>query len=130
MTAVLDAWAIVALVKAEPAAARVRAVVEEHEPHACSVNLGEAYYSLIRSHGRRLAHESVERIRQLVTVHAPTWAVTRDAAEIKARGRLSYADAFCVATARWCQAPLYTGDPEIVALDGDDLEVVDLRSGR
>ena len=130
MAAVLDAWAIVALLKVEPAAARVRAVIEDHESHACSVNLGEAYYSLIRSHGQRLASERVERVRQLVTIHDPAWPVTRDAAEIKARGRLSYADAFCVATARWCEAPLYTGDPEIVALDGDDLDVVDLRSAR
>ena len=130
MPAVLDAWAIVALLKAEPVAARVRTIIEEHESHACSVNLGEAYYSLIRSHGRRVALERVERVRELVTVHDPAWAVTRDAAEIKAHGRLSYADAFCVATARWCKAPLYTGDPEIVALDGDDLAVVDLRDAR
>jgi predicted nucleic acid-binding protein len=130
MSAVLDAWAIVALLKAEPAAARIRTIVEQHDSHACSINLGEAYYSLIRSHGHRLAIERVERIRQLVTVHDPMWTVTRDAAEIKARGGLSYADAFCVATARWCDAPLYTGDPEIIKLDGDELRVVDLRSAR
>jgi predicted nucleic acid-binding protein len=128
VTAVLDAWALVALLKAEPAAARVRSVIEAHEPVACSVNVGEAYYALIRSHGRRLAHARVEQIRQLVHVLDPEWPVTRGAAEVKAEGGLSYADAFCVATARWCGAPLYTGDPEIVALDGDDLEVIDLRS--
>lgn len=128
MNAVLDAWALVALLKAEPSAGHVRSVIEAHEPVACSVNLGEAYYALIRSHGRRVAHERVEKLRQLVRVLDPVWPVTRSAAEVKARGGLSYADAFCVATARWCSAPLYTGDPEIVALDGDDLDVVDLRS--
>jgi predicted nucleic acid-binding protein len=128
--AVLDAWAIVALLKAEPTAARVRAIIEEQESHACSVNLGEAYHSLIRSHGRRIALERVERVRQLVTVHDPVWAVTREAAEIKARGGLSYADAFCVATARWCQAPLYTGDDEIIRLDDPGIDVVDLRERR
>ena len=128
MNVVLDAWAIMAMLKAEPAAARVRAVIDEHEPHACSINLGEAYYSLIRSHGHGIALDRVEKVRQLVKVHDPDWPVTRYAAEIKARGGLSYDDAFCVATARSFKAPLYTGDPEIVALDGDDLEVVDLRS--
>jgi predicted nucleic acid-binding protein len=50
----------------------------------------------------------------------------RTAAQIKAGNRLSYADAFVVATAQRHSAPLYTGDPEIVAL-GDLVEVVDLR---
>lgn len=49
------------------------------------------------------------------------------AAEIKARGGLSYPDAFCVATALRHRAPLYTGDPEIIEL-GADIEVIDLRS--
>ncbi|MDW5597753.1 PIN domain-containing protein [Conexibacter stalactiti] len=48
-------------------------------------------------------------------------------AEIKARGGLSYPDAFCVATALRHRAPLYTGDPEIIKL-GADIEVIDLRS--
>jgi predicted nucleic acid-binding protein len=72
----------------------------------------------------------VERMRRSIEIEDPDWSLVRSAAEIKARGGLSYADAFCVATARRHRAPLYTGDPEIVALDGDDLEVVDLRSAR
>jgi len=54
------------------------------------------------------------------------WPLVRAAAFVKARHRLSYADAFCVATAQRMRAPLWTGDPEILAL-GDELEVVDLR---
>jgi predicted nucleic acid-binding protein len=127
MSAVLDAWAVTALLKAEPTSMRVRAVIDEHESHVCSVNLGETYYSLIRSHGARIARERVEKMRDLLHVHAPDWSLVRDAAEIKARGGLSYADAFCVATARRQGAALYTGDPEIVALHGDGLDVVDLR---
>jgi PIN domain len=36
------------------------------------------------------------------------------------------ADAFCVATAVRLDAPIWTGDPEIIDLSGDQ-EVVDLR---
>jgi PIN domain nuclease of toxin-antitoxin system len=129
MNVVLDAWAVMAMLKAEPAADRVRSIVDAHESHVCSVNLGEAYHSLIRSHGPRIARERIDKLRQLMHVQDPAWPLARDAAEIKARGGLSYADAFCVATARWWKAPLYTGDPEIVRLDGDDLDVVDLRRG-
>lgn len=45
---------------------------------------------------------------------------------MKARGGLSYADAFAVATAHRHRAPLYTGDPELVSLGGE-LDVADLR---
>ncbi len=48
------------------------------------------------------------------------------AAELKARGGLSYADAFCLATAKRLKAPLWTGDPEIFGID-TEVERVDLR---
>ena len=46
----------------------------------------------------------------------PDWPLVSAAAKIKARGGLSYADAFCIATAVRVEAPLWTGDPEIVEL--------------
>lgn len=127
MTAVLDAWAIMALLQDEPAAVRVRHVVAAQSPRMCSVNLGEAYYSVQRKRGRRFAEEKIDAIRRIVSVEDPDWDLTRAAADIKARGSISYPDAFCVATARRHGARLYTGDPEIIGLAGPDLEVVDLR---
>jgi len=44
----------------------------------------------------------------------------------RAQGGLSYADAFCVATARRHRAALYTGDPEILHFDDAGVDVVDL----
>ena len=128
MKVVLDAWAVVALLKAEPAAERVRAVIDAREPYVCSVNLGEAYYTLIRSHGPRIAEARIGGIRQLMQVDDPDWPLVRDAAELKGGGGLSFADAFCVATARRHAAPLYTGDDEIIGLDDTDVEIVDLRA--
>jgi predicted nucleic acid-binding protein len=130
VTVVLDTWAVSALLRDEPAAEHVqRLVVDEHSVMS-SVNLGEVYYVALRDYGSRLATTMVERMRRSIEIEDPDWSLVRSAAEIKAGGGLSYADAFCVATARRHRAPLYTGDPEIVALDGDDLEVVDLRSAR
>ena len=127
MQAVLDAWAVMALLQDEPAAPRVRDVIATGGVCMSAVNLGEAYYAVKRRRGRRFAIERVESIRQIVRVEDPDWDLTRAAADVKAGGGMSYPDAFCVATARRYQVPLYTGDPEIVALHGDDLEVVDLR---
>ena len=56
----------------------------------------------------------------------PDWQLVEAAAALKAEGGLSYADAFCVATATRLDAPIWTGDPEIIELLGDH-QVVDLR---
>jgi predicted nucleic acid-binding protein len=130
MTAVLDAWAVMALLQDEPAAPHVAEVIATGGACMSAVNLGEAYYAIVRRRGRRFASDRVESIRQIVRVEDPDWELTRAAGDVKAGGGISYPDAFCVATARRHNALLYTGDPEIVALHGNDLEVVDLRSAR
>ncbi|MGQ9512766.1 PIN domain-containing protein [Thermodesulfitimonas sp.] len=53
----------------------------------------------------------------LVLVEVP-WERVREAARIKARGGLSYADAFVVSLAYELGAPVVTGDPEIRAAAG------------
>jgi predicted nucleic acid-binding protein len=124
---VLDAWAVVELLRRRPSAALVASAIAEQQAVMSSVNLGEAYYSVVRSHGWRAARGGIDGIRGVVTVEDPDWELVRSAAEIKARGGLSYPDAFCVATAVRHRAPLYTGDPEIIGLDAG-IEVIDLRS--
>lgn len=68
----------------------------------------------------------VEALRRTVVSERPDWDLTASAARLKSRHRLSYADAFAVATARRHDAPLYTGDPEILALPSL-VDVIDLR---
>lgn len=126
MTAVLDAWAIVAYLKNEPAAPRVEDLIRKGSAVASDVNVGEVLYSLTRTHGPKRAEDLVRAVRPSLRCERPDWALVRTAGQIKAGNRLSYADAFVVATAQRHSAPLYTGDPEIVAL-GDLVEVIDLR---
>jgi predicted nucleic acid-binding protein len=116
-----------AMLNDEPAAPRVRQAVEAGAVMSW-VNLGELYYLTTRRRGEALARRAVEGLQRRISVEEPNAALVMAAAEIKAGGRMSYADAFCVATARRHGLPVYTGDPEIIALDGEDLEVVDLRS--
>jgi predicted nucleic acid-binding protein len=129
VTAVLDSWAAMAMLDGEPAAARVRAAVEAGAVMSW-INLGEVYYLTVRRRGEAHAQRAVEGLRARIRVDEPDGSLVLAAAKIKARGRMSYADAFCVATAQRHGLPVYTGDPEIVALDGEGLEVVDLRSAR
>ena len=127
LTAVLDAWAVMALYEAHPCVEDVEAAIDEGEAVMCSVNLGEVLYTLERDHGTERSAGLVERARSVIAVEDPDWDLVVRAARVKAGGGLSYADAFCVATAQRHDAPLYTGDPEILAL-GDVVELVDLRA--
>lgn len=117
-----------ALYEDHPCVGEVEAAIDTAEAIMSAINLGEVLYKLERDHGREQAHTLVDRLRSVTTVEDPDWELVARAAHIKADGGLSYADSFCVATAQRHDAPLYTGDPEILALK-DLVELVDLRPG-
>jgi len=123
---VLDAWALLAVLNDEPPAARVEQAIDEEVGVISWINLGEVLYRAIPRRGERRAMDAVRAVSRRLQVEDVDAPLVLDAARLKAAHRLSYADAFCVATAQRHGAPLYTGDPEIVALPGL-VEVVDLR---
>jgi predicted nucleic acid-binding protein len=125
---VFDSWALLAYLSDEPSAARIEAAWVEEGATMSSINLGEVLYIRIRSVGAATAKRDIEKVRGLLEVSEPDWDLVASAAAIKADGGLSYADAFCVATALRAEAPLWTGDPEIVDQAARHFcEVVDLR---
>ncbi len=126
MAVVLDSYALIALVQGESGAVTVRDAIEDGDARVSWINLGEVYYVLARRVGDDLAHQIVLDAQQDCRVEAPDASLVLEAARIKARGRIAYADCFAVATARRDRLPLLTGDPEIVALSRE-IEVVDLR---
>lgn len=125
---VLDSWTVLAYLKDEPAAARIEAEWLSQPPAISSINLGETLYMRIRERGEKAAAADISTIRRNSMVIDPDWALVSTAAQIKAAGGLSYADAFCAATAARLDAPLWTGDPEIIDRAGQlPCRVVDLR---
>ena len=126
---VLDSWALLAYLNNEPAASRIEVEWLERGASISSINLGEVLYIRIRAVGVDSAQADVETIRRRLTVLDPDWPMVMAAAAIKAQGGLSYADAFCIATALQLGVPLWTGDPEIVGQAVQhSCEVVDLRA--
>lgn len=126
---VLDAWAVLALYEDHPCAGRVARAIRDGETRMSAINLGEVLYQLERDHGRPQATRLVDKLRSVTVVEDPDWELVSLAARVKVPGRLSYADAFCVATAIRHRAVLFTGDPEILAI-GPIVELVDLRRVR
>lgn len=117
---VFDAYAIMALLEDEPGAAIINDMLvdEKTEILMSAVNLGEVYYILLRRSGKSAAEEVIQNIllEETIKIEEAPWVRVKNAAEIKAGGGLSYADAFALSLAREFQAKLVTGDPEIQAI--------------
>jgi PIN domain nuclease of toxin-antitoxin system len=126
---VFDSWALLAYLSGESAAGRIESAWLEEGAAISSINLGEVLYIRIRQDSEASAGADVGQIRGLLEVIDPDWPLVSRAASIKARGGLSYADAFCIATALRLEEPLWTGDPEIIARASDcSCDIVDLRA--
>jgi len=123
-TRVLDAWVLLGWLKDQDPAATFmeqlwhKAQARQADLILHSMNLGEVYYLAARAKGIHTAEFVLEDLR---TRPLQIWPVSDemvlDAARLKARFRVSYADAFAVLTARTLQAPLVTGDPELRPLE-------------
>ncbi|BAF58941.1 predicted nucleic acid-binding protein [Pelotomaculum thermopropionicum SI] len=116
---VFDAYAILALIEDEPGAQTIAEIITDQEPELFMsiISLGEIYYILLRKKSEQAAEEVVKNIfaeESLILVEA-TWKKVKDAARIKAKGGLSYADSFVLALGKELNAPVVTGDPEILA---------------
>lgn len=117
---------MLALLRDEPAAPLIDRAVREGGAVMSWINLGEVFYIEARIVGEGAAAAVVEQVRRAVSVEDVDSTLVIGAARLKARHPLSYADAFAVALANRLSLPLMTGDPEILALDGE-ARVIDLR---
>ena len=115
---VLDAFALLALIRHEPAEPQVRELLErglrrEAILSMSIVNWGEVAYEIERRNGV----DELSRVVALIDaapielVDAGRDVATR-AASFKVRGRVSYADCFALALAQALNARVVTGDPE------------------
>ena len=129
----LDAFAWLAWLQNEPGAALVQHWLDEADGGRAEcvtsiINLGEAYYRLVRVDRRDEAEslwQMALRSALPVSVKDATRRRVRRAAELKAAHAIAYADAFAVATALEYRAALLTGDPEIKPLEAElDLQVL------
>ena len=120
MRKVLDAWAMLAWLQDEqPAADKVQILLENAEAGTSRlimniINVGEVYYRLAKKRGEGEAEAFLKDLKgmPIKTSPAPIKLVL-EAARLKGRYKISFADAFAVATAMRQQSPLVSGDPEL-----------------
>jgi ribonuclease VapC len=77
------------------------------------INIGEVYYITAKNRSFELAEDFLNRLETLSIEAVPnSFAHVLEAARLKARFPISYADAFAAATAIRMDAVIVTGDPE------------------
>jgi predicted nucleic acid-binding protein len=120
---VLDSWALLAWLQGEePACARVREILESaSEGRAAAImsmlNVGEVFYLIAKRRGAALAERFLSELPLMpIQTLLPDRKLVLNAARLKARYPISYADAFAAETARQQNAALVTGDPELYDL--------------
>ncbi len=122
-TSVLDSWALLGWLQGEqPAKSRVRDILEqasrgEASAVMCLINVGEVFYLVAKRHGAARAERFLSELPMMpIRALVPDRRLILEAARLKSRFPISYADAFAVETARQHKASLVTGDPEILEL--------------
>jgi predicted nucleic acid-binding protein len=123
----LDSWAVLAWLDGdEPAAGRVEETLAMR-PVMSWINLGEVYYRVSRDHGTEAAEEVWAQLPRQLTLDEVKPRRVLEAARVKSRHPIAFADCVAIATAVAHGLPLLTGDPELVALAGE-FEIEDLRA--
>ena len=114
----LDSFAMLAFLNKESGFERVRSLLREADRSRefllmNEINVGEVYYITAKNRTLALAEDFVNRLETLpIRVVANPFLHVLEAARLKARFPISYADAFAVATAMRVDAFIVTGDPE------------------
>ena len=118
----LDAFPILCWLQQEPGHAMVDDLLKQAEEGKLSLsmhimNLGEVFYRIYRVAGASKAEEVVSKLRMLpVSILSVSDLGVMEAARIKGKYRVSFADAFAVAAALEHKAIVVTGDPEYRAV--------------
>jgi len=121
-TYVLDSFALLAYLNAEPGEERVVDILKQAQTGKCrallcTINLGEVLYTVERRRGLPQAQRTQALLESLpIKEIEAECSLVLDAAHIKAHHPISHADAFAAALAVRESAVVLTGDPEFEAV--------------
>ena len=120
---VFDAHALLALFRGEEGAVAVKELLHkaasaDRPVHMTEVNYAEVKYTLLKKDGAEAWAQAADVLNSLpIEFHPVLRPLADQAADFKARFKISLADAFAAALAREKKAELVTGDPEFKALE-------------
>jgi len=121
---VFDSYALIALFRQEPGYELVRDLLvkmanDESEGYISAIKVGEVYYMISRKSNTKNAETAITAIKQMpIHIVEPDLKMCLDAAAIKSKHSLSYADAFAAVLTISRKAVLITGDDDFESLVG------------
>ncbi|MGI8432460.1 MAG: PIN domain-containing protein [Chthoniobacterales bacterium] len=121
--AVLDSYALLAYFREERGGEAIKALLrraaDADQPLLMTeVNYAEVQYIIRRKDGPEQWAVTAQVLESLpIAFHPATRSLADLAADLKARYKISLADAFAAALAKERKAELYTGDPEFKPLE-------------
>lgn len=121
---VLDSYALIAHLEDEAGGEQVRKLLRaaragKTKLYLSVINLGELYYNTLRERGREKADEVLFITEQLpITIVNADMTITLEAARLKGKHPVAYADCFAAALGVQKKAKVVTGDPEFKKFGG------------
>ena len=122
---VLDSYSLLAYIEGEAGAEKMIEIFRVARDSGRNlllsvVNWGEVYYITMREVGQERADEVAQLISTLPIQIVPAdLDLTRQAAALKSKHKMSYADCFAAALAKQRKAELVTGDKEYRQVEGE-----------
>jgi len=118
---VLDSYALLAYLKKEDKYERIKGLLSSKDTvlFMNEINIGECFYILARERTIDKAEYFIHSVLPNLPISkiSNTFQDIIEAARIKAKHPLSYADCFVIQTSLRENAPLITGDPEFKKAD-------------
>jgi len=122
---VMDSFAMIAYFEDEPGADKVAEILgglidQKAKGFMSVVNWGEIYYCTMRVQGVEGAENVITQFNKYsIQLIEADQGLTYEAAKLKARYKIAYADCFAAALSLRLKAPVVTGDPEFKQLEAE-----------
>ena len=122
-TLVLDSHPLIKYFEQEEGWQEIAELLQQASEEKCRlllsvVNWGEMFYVTHREYGAEYAQKIVHALRHMpVSIQDANQEITLQAATLKAKGGLSYADCFAAALAMKENCELVTGDKEFKSVE-------------
>ena len=119
---VIDSFAMIAFFEDEPGAGSVALILQslvdrKAKAYMSVINWGEIYYNTMREQGHETAEKVIGQLKQYpIELIDADKELTYEAAKLKGRYTIAYADCFAAALSHRLNAVIVTGDPEFKKL--------------
>jgi predicted nucleic acid-binding protein len=120
---VIDSYAMMAYFEDEPGAEAVAEILsaiinKKSKGYMSIINWGEIYYNVYRIQGENVAEKVLLQLtRYAIEFVDADRSLTHEAAKLKGKHKIAYADCFAAALANELNARVVTGDPEFKKLE-------------